>query len=160
MDNSIPVGLGSVDWLSQLAPALGTPPRAPGGSDALWHSLFTLRACPSGAPSLHLLLSKAPPSGEAGRKPGRAILRPSPPPDRPERSGKGNLVCVGGGISELGDLAVVLLLYGTNLEFQPKARTPPPPTHTHTAPPPSCRAQGWISGTLRSLKETQMWRLL
>lgn len=112
MDNSIPVGLGSVDWLSQLAPALGTP-RVPGGSGAL----FTLRACPSGAPSLHLLLSKAPPSGEAGRKPGRAILRPSPPPDRPERSGKGNLVCVGGGVSELGDLVVIPLLYGANLEF-------------------------------------------
>lgn len=122
MDNSIPVGLGSVDWLSQLAPALDTThprptPRVPGGSGALWRALFTLRAGPSGAPSLHFLPSKAPPSGEAGRKPGQAFLRPSPPPDRPERSGKGNLVSVGGGVSELGDLAVILLLYGADLEF-------------------------------------------
>ena len=67
--------------------------------------------------SVHFLPSKAPPSGEAGRKPGQAFLRPSPPPDRPERSGKGNLVSVGGGVSELGDLAVILLLYGADLEF-------------------------------------------
>ena len=125
MDNSIPVGLGSVDWLSQLAPALDTtsppqppaPPRVPGGSGALWRALFTLRAGPSWAPSLHFLPSKAPPSGDAGRKPGRAFLRPSPPPDRPDRSGKGNLVSVGGGVSDLGDLAVILLLYGADLEF-------------------------------------------
>ncbi|XP_070084186.1 monocarboxylate transporter 11 isoform X1 [Equus caballus] len=52
----------------------------PGGSGPLWCSLFTERARPSWAPSLQSLPSENPPARGVGRKPGRAIPRPSPSP--------------------------------------------------------------------------------
>lgn len=95
----------SADWLTVSAPR-PPHPRVPGGSGPQWRSLFTERAGPGGAPSPRSLPSGGPARAASGEDTWPSCSLSFPSPHRPERSGKGEGMRVGGGVPGPGDPAV------------------------------------------------------